>query len=55
VKRREFTSLIGGAAGCGRSAAAGKLPTIGLLGGTTASAVNPYIAAFVQRLRDVET
>jgi hypothetical protein len=32
-------------------AAAGKLPTIGFLGATTASAASQWVAAFVQRLR----
>jgi putative ABC transport system substrate-binding protein len=54
MKRREFVTLLGGAAVwplAARAKSAGKLPTIGLLGPTSASAMAPWIAVFVQRLR----
>jgi putative ABC transport system substrate-binding protein len=57
VKRREFITLLGGAAATWPSAAraqqAAKLPTIGFLGGSTASALSEWTAAFVQRLREL--
>jgi putative ABC transport system substrate-binding protein len=56
VRRREFISLVGGAAAWPLAARAQqrvKLPTIGFLGTTTASAWGPWTAAFVQRLREL--
>jgi putative ABC transport system substrate-binding protein len=56
LKRREFITLIGGAAAAwplaARAQQAGKLPTIGFLGPTTLSSVGLWLAAFVQRLRE---
>jgi ABC-type uncharacterized transport system substrate-binding protein len=59
VKRRAFISLLGGAAAAWPLAAraqqrAGKLPTIGLLGANTPSAASQWVAAFVQRLRELD-
>jgi putative tryptophan/tyrosine transport system substrate-binding protein len=55
MKRRAFITLIGGAAAAWplamRAQPVGKHPTIGVLG-TDASLWSPWIAAFVQRLRD---
>jgi putative ABC transport system substrate-binding protein len=55
--RREFISLLGGAAALWPLAAGAqqsrRVPTIGFLGSSTASAVNPWVAAFVQRLREL--
>ena len=57
MKRREFTTLFGGAAVAwplaARAQQAGKLPTIGFLGSSTASAMSQWVAAFAQRLRDL--
>jgi ABC-type uncharacterized transport system substrate-binding protein len=58
MKRRAFISLLGGAAAAAwplaaRAQQAAKLPTIGFLGGSTASALSEWTAAFVQRLREL--
>ena len=57
MKRREFISLLGGAAAAWpvsvRAQQAGKLPTIGFLGASTAPAMSQWIAAFVQRLHEL--
>jgi putative tryptophan/tyrosine transport system substrate-binding protein len=56
IKRREFISLLGGAAAWPRAAhaqQAGKPPTIGFMGQSTRSAGSEWVAAFVQRLREL--
>jgi putative ABC transport system substrate-binding protein len=57
MKRRDFITLLGGAAAAwpfaARAQQPGKLPTIGFLGRTTRSAASEWTAAFVQRLREL--
>jgi len=57
VKRRQFITLLGSAAAAWPLAAsaqqAGKVPTIGFLGQSTRSAGSEWVAAFVQRLREL--
>src|SRR5262249_50936114 len=56
MRRREFITLLGGAATWPLAAWAQqptKLPTIGFLGTTTLSAMGEWVAAFVQRLREL--
>jgi ABC-type uncharacterized transport system substrate-binding protein len=55
-KRREFISLLGGAAAspfAARAQQPARLPTIGFLGGTTPSDASQWTAAFVKRLREL--
>ncbi|HZE55698.1 MAG TPA: ABC transporter substrate binding protein [Bradyrhizobium sp.] len=54
MKRREFMTLIGGAAAVPLAARAqpGKLPTIGFLGSASPLTWKNYVAAFEQRLRE---
>jgi ABC-type uncharacterized transport system substrate-binding protein len=56
VKRREFITLLGGAAAwplAARAQQVGKLPTIGFLGANTPSVQSQWTGAFVQRLREL--
>jgi putative ABC transport system substrate-binding protein len=56
VRRREFITLLGGAAAwplAARAQQPAKLPTIGFLGQSTRSAASEWVAAFVQRLREL--
>jgi putative ABC transport system substrate-binding protein len=56
MKRREFITLLGGAAASWPLAARAqqpKLPTIGFLGAGTLSAWSLWVASFVQRLREL--
>jgi putative ABC transport system substrate-binding protein len=57
MKRREFITLLGSAAAAWplvvHAQQSAKLPTIGFLGGTTASTMTQWTDAFVQRLREL--
>jgi ABC-type uncharacterized transport system substrate-binding protein len=56
IRRREFITLLGGAVAwplAARAQQTGKLPTIGCLLGTTLSTGGQWVAAFVQRLREL--
>jgi putative tryptophan/tyrosine transport system substrate-binding protein len=57
IRRRELVLALGGVAAAwpiaARAQQAGKLPTIGYLGGTTYSVEGPWAATFVQRLREL--
>jgi putative ABC transport system substrate-binding protein len=57
MMRREFITLLGGAAAAwplaARAEQPAKLPTIGYLGSGTPTAQAQWVAAFVQRLREL--
>ena len=57
MRRREFITLLGGAAAAwplaARAQQPAKLPTIGFLGSGTPSAAEPMGRRFVQRLREL--
>jgi hypothetical protein len=57
MNRREFVTLIGSAAVtwplAARAQQPGRLPTIGFLGPNTRSAASEWVAALVQRLREL--
>ena len=57
IRRRKFLAMLGGAAAAwplaARAQQAAKLPTIGFLGAGTLSAWSLWVAAFVQRLREL--
>ena len=57
MRRREFLGVLGGAAAAwplaARAQAPGKIPTVGVLGSGTMSSQGAWVAAFVQRLREL--
>jgi putative tryptophan/tyrosine transport system substrate-binding protein len=57
LRRREFITLLGGAAAwpfAARAQQRTKLPVIGFLGAATPSVASQLVAAFVQRLRELD-
>jgi putative ABC transport system substrate-binding protein len=56
MRRRDFITLLGGGVAwplTARAQQAARLPTIGLLGSNAPSAMSQWLAAFVQRLREL--
>src|SRR5262245_9624563 len=56
IRRREFISLLGGAVAwplAARAQPVSKAPTIGFLGSATSATQGHWVAAFVQRLREL--
>jgi putative ABC transport system substrate-binding protein len=56
MRRRDFIAFLGGVAAWplpARAQQPAKLPTIGFLGAATPSAFSQWLAAFVQRLREL--
>jgi hypothetical protein len=53
MRRREFITLIAGAAAWPATAQEAKLPTIGFLGASTPANWSQWTSAFVERLREL--
>src|SRR5215472_16312170 len=53
MRRRDFISLVGGSAVASPIAARAQQPTIGFLGASTPAILGLWVAAFVQRLREL--
>jgi hypothetical protein len=56
MRRREFIAALGGAMAwpvVARPQQSGKMPSVGFVGASTASAWASFTAAFVRRLRDL--
>ena len=53
MRRRDFISLVGGSAVAWPIAARAQQPTVGFLGASTPAILGLWVAAFVQRLREL--